>query len=223
MNINPGGMMSPKRGNDNLTSRQQELLDLLRETAERGGTSPSYREIGVALGIRSTNGVKVLVDALVRKGFLRPSEGRARGLELTASGRLSPAAGEGVAWVPLIGRVAAGAPILAEQNVEEMLPVDRSLLRGAESFALEVRGDSMVEAGILDGDIVFAEATAVARAGEMVVARVGEEATVKFFFPEAGQIRLQPANEHYAPILVDPSRDEFHIEGRVTGLLRRYR
>jgi len=215
--------MTPRRGNDNLTSRQQELLDLLREAAERGGATPSYREIGEQLAIRSTNGVKTLVDALVRKGFLRPNDGRARGLELTASGRQAPAAVDAVAWVPLIGRVAAGAPILAEQNVEELLPVDRSLLRGEESFALEVRGDSMVEAGILDGDIVFAQAIAAARAGEMVVARVGEEATVKFFFPEAGRIRLQPANERYAPILVDPAREDFHIEGRVTGLLRRYR
>lgn len=215
--------MTPRRSNDNLTSRQQELLDLLREDAERGGTTPSYREIGERLGIRSTNGVKTLVDALVRKGFLRPSEGRARGLELTASGRQGPPAGEAAAWVPLVGRVAAGAPILAVENVEEMISVDRSLLRGEESFALEVKGDSMVEAGILDGDIVFAQSAETARTGEMVVARVGDEATVKFYFPEAGRIRLQPANARYEPILVDPLLEDFHVVGRVTGLLRRYR
>lgn len=215
--------MTPRRINDNLTSRQQELLDLLRDESERGGAMPSYREIGEQLGIRSTNGVKTLVDALVRKGFLRPIEGRARGLELTASGRQGPPASGAVVWVPLIGRVAAGEPILAVENVEEMLPVDRSLLRGDESFALEVKGDSMVDAGILDGDIVFAQSTETARSGEMIVARVGEEATVKFYFPETRRIRLQPANARYDPILVDPLRQEFHVVGRVTGLLRRYR
>ncbi|MDP2359204.1 MAG: transcriptional repressor LexA [bacterium] len=216
--------MSPRGANDNLTSRQEELLAYLRQALEKGGTPPSYRELGERFGIKSTNGVKVLLDALERKGYLLRVAGRARALELTpaalAAGRILELS---VRSVPLLGRVAAGEPILAVEHVEEMLQVDTQLLRGDEHFALEVRGDSMVEAGILDGDLVFAQVQDSARAGDMVVALIGEEATVKFYFPEQDRIRLQPANARYEPLFVEGTSPEFRIAGKVTGLMRRYR
>jgi len=216
--------MSPRGTNENLTSRQEELLAFLRRVLEKGGAPPSYREIGERFGIRSTNGVKVLLDALERKGYLLRAAGRARALELTPA-----ALAEGlehtrpVRLVPLLGRVAAGEPILAVEHVEEMLQVDAQLLRSEEAFALEVRGDSMVEAGVLDGDVVFAQVQDSARAGDMVVALIGEDATVKFYFPEQGRVRLQPANPRYEPIWVEPGSPDFRIAGKVTGLMRRYR
>jgi repressor LexA len=218
--------MTPRNANDNLTSRQEEVLDYLRQALEKGGAPPSYREIGERFGIKSTNGVKVLLDALERKGYLQRVAGRARALELTDAARADSRAQLlelSVRSVPLLGRVAAGEPILAVEHVEETLQVDAQLLRGEENFALEVRGDSMVEAGILDGDLVFAQMQDSARAGDMVVALIGEEATVKFYFPETGRVRLQPANPRYEPIFVEPASPEFRIAGKVVGLMRRYR
>ncbi|MFA7330613.1 MAG: transcriptional repressor LexA [Candidatus Delongbacteria bacterium] len=216
--------MSPRGANDNLTSRQEEVLDYLRQALEKGGAPPSYRELGERFGIKSTNGVKVLLDALERKGYLQRVAGRARALELTTSALTDRRDLElSVRSVPLLGRVAAGEPILAVEHVEDMLQVDAQLLRGEENFALEVRGDSMVEAGILDGDLVFAQVQDSARAGDMVVALIGEEATVKFYFPEQERVRLQPANPRYEPIFVEPASPEFRIAGKVVGLMRRYR
>lgn len=216
--------MTPRNANDNLTSRQEEMLEYLRQALEKGGAPPSYREIGERFGIKSTNGVKVLLDALERKGYLQRVAGRARALELTASALAEARQVElNVRSVPLLGRVAAGEPILAVDHVEDMLQVDAQLLRGGDNFALEVQGDSMVEAGILDGDLVFAQVQDSARTGEMVVALIGEEATVKFYFPEQGRIRLQPANARYEPIYVNPTSPAFRIAGKVVGLMRRYR
>lgn len=215
--------MSPTSSNLNLTSRQEELLDDLRQSLEQGGAPPSYREIGERLGIRSTNGVKVLLDALEKKGYIRRSAGKARTLELTELGRRSNAGQEALSSIPLLGRVAAGEPILAVEHVEELIQVDPSWLRGEENFALEVKGDSMVEAGILDGDVVLAQVQESAMTGDMIVALIGDEATVKFYFPEKGGVRLQPANERYEPIRVDPGEQAFRIAGKVVGLMRRYR
>ena len=215
--------MSPRGGNDNLTSRQEEMLDFLRRELDKSGAPPSYREIGERLGIKSTNGVKMLLDALERKGYLRRVAGRARALELTPTALHLPGPERLVRSVPLLGRVAAGEPILAVGHVEDVLQVDAQMLRGEENFALEVRGDSMVEAGILDGDLVFAQVQDEARTGDMVVALIGEEATVKFYFPEQDRIRLQPANARYEPIWVEPASPEFRIAGKVIGLMRRYR
>ncbi len=211
--------MSPRQQNQNLTSRQEEVLRYIQEQVEEQGSPPSYREIGEQFGIRSTNGVKVILDALERKGHLRRRANRARSLEPVD---VPPTPKElGAVTVPLIGRVAAGDPILATGNVEDLLQVDASLVRQDDSFALEVHGESMVEAGILDGDIVVARVQDTARAGELVVALIGEEATVKFFFPEGDRVRLQPANGSYKPIIVDKASEEFRIAGKVTGLMRR--
>ncbi len=218
--------MTPRNTNEKLTTRQEEVLDFLRQALEKGGAPPSYRELGERFGIKSTNGVKVLLDALERKGYLQRVAGRARALELTDAARAEARAQLlefSVRQVPLLGRVAAGEPILAVEHVEDMLQVDAQLLRGEENFALEVRGDSMVEAGILDGDLVFAQVQPSARTGDMVVALVGEEATVKFYFPEQDRVRLQPANAQYEPIYVAADSPAFRIAGKVVGLMRRYR
>jgi repressor LexA len=215
--------MSPQAFNQNLTSRQEEILDYLRIALERGGAPPSYREIGERFGIRSTNGVKVLLDALEKKGFIRRLPGRARALELTSLARELWQEPQPTRSVPLLGRVAAGEPILAIEHQEDEIQVDPSWLKGENNFALEVRGDSMIEAGILDGDVVLAQLQETAMTGDMVVALIEDEATVKFYFPEKGRIRLQPANERYEPIWVNPGQESFRIAGKVVGLMRRYR
>jgi repressor LexA len=212
--------MFAKPGNTNLTSRQEEILKYLRDRLDTGN-APSYREIGEHFGIKSTNGVKVILDALERKGYLSRRANRARGIELTELSRTVEDSAA-VTFLPLLGRVAAGEPILAEQNIEGHIPVDSTMLRGDNNFALEVKGDSMIEAGIFDGDIVFAREQPTAITGEMIVAQINNEATVKFYFPETDRVRLQPANGNYQPIWVEHDSEEFRIVGKVTGLLRRY-
>ena len=214
--------MSPRPFNRNLTSRQEEVLDFVREVVEGGSAPPSYREIGEHFGIRSTNGVKVILDALERKGFLRRQANRARGIELTPLARERSNARIQALAIPLLGRVAAGDPILAAENLEGMVQVDSRMLHGEADFALEVRGDSMTDAGILDGDVVIARIQETALTGDLVVAVIGDEATVIFFFPDGGRVRLQPANERYKPLWVDRESADFRIAGKVVGLLRRF-
>jgi repressor LexA len=213
--------MSPRHSNQNLTTRQEEVLRYLCDILDGNGLPPSYREIGAHFGIRSTNGVKVVLDALERKGFIRRHGGRARGIEVLIQAGVEAKESQGV-QVPLIGRVAAGEPILALEHVEDQLQVDPQFLRGDDNFALEVKGESMIEAGIFDGDIVFAQSQESAATGDMVVAIIDDEATVKFYFPEGEKVRLQPANERYEPILVHRQSGAFRIAGKVVGLMRRY-
>jgi repressor LexA len=212
--------MGPKTSNLNLTTRQEEILKYLADLAENKGLSPSYREIGEHFGIRSTNGVKVVLDALEKKGFIRRHAGRARGIEVLK--QLPDVVECKPNLVPLLGRVAAGDPILAIEHAEEQIQVDPQFLRGENNFALEVKGDSMIEAGIFDGDIVLAQSQASAATGDLVIALVDDEATVKFYFPEGDRIRLQPANELYEAIIVDRHSGTFRLAGKVVGLMRRY-
>ncbi len=213
--------MTPGPRNRNLTSRQEDVLWFLRDQLEARGVPPTYREIGERFDIRSTNGVKAILDALEDKGYLKREANRARSLELTASALALTEGAESVT-VPLLGRVAAGEPILATGNLEGYIQVDGSLARPEECFALSVRGDSMISAGILEGDTVIARIQDNAMSGDMVVAMIGEEATVKFFFPEGPRVRLQPANERYEPILVDRASPELKVLGKVIGLTRQY-
>ncbi len=207
--------------NRNLTSRQEDVLRYLREQLENRGGPPSYRELGEHFDIRSTNGVKALLDALENKGYLVRRANKARSLELTMEGLALTEGAESHA-IPLLGRVAAGEPILATGNLERYIQVDSELIDHRDSFALHVRGDSMVEAGILDGDLVIARSQESAMTGDMVVAILEDEATVKFYFPEGERVRLQPANARYEPILVDRKSPEFRIAGKVIGLMRSY-
>lgn len=218
-----------------LTDRQQQVLRYIRESITERGYPPTLREIGAHMGIRSTNGVNDHLRALERKGYLTREDMKSRALrpiDLDGLGDgVAPAndAGDdaGTVAIPLVGRIAAGAPILAEEQVEDRLKIDRNLLpslRGsaADVFALRVQGDSMIEAGVFSGDIIFVRKQSTAQKGEMVAALIGDEATVKYYHPERDYIRFQPANAAMAPILVRAS--DFKptmLLGVVVGVFRR--
>jgi repressor LexA len=206
------------------SKRQNDVLDYIAETIEARGLPPSYREIGDALGIASTNGVSDHVKALIKKGYLKKLEGApgaARGIQLTAKSR-SMHANDNFIEIPLLGHVAAGTPMLAEENHERTINFDSELLRGdGPTYALRVRGDSMIEEGIHDGDMVIVRQQATARNGDIVVALVDGEATVKYFFHEGKRIRLQPANSAMDPIFVGPEQTTL-IQGTVAGVIRVY-
>jgi repressor LexA len=208
-----------------LSPRQNDVLSFVAQTIERRGLPPSYREIGDALGIASTNGVSDHVKALVKKGYLRKIEGApggvARGIQLTSKAKSLYSTDEMV-YVPLVGHVAAGQPILAEEHHERTLAFDASLFKpGGASFALKVRGESMIEEGIHDGDYVIVRQQSTARNGDIVVALVEGEATVKYYFHEGERIRLEPANSAMSPIFVGADQETL-IQGIVAGVFRVY-
>jgi repressor LexA len=206
-----------------MTQRQQEVLRYIRQHVAAHGYPPSIREIGLEFNIRSTNGVRGILQALERKGEIKRRALLSRGIELMhpqvryGGGQAIPE----MTRVPIIGRVAAGAPLLAEQNVEGTIALDRDLLSGDNTFALRVKGDSMVGAGIFDGDLVFARPQGDFRRGDIVVAVIGEEATVKYYYPDNGHIRLEPANRFFGPIVVERSTPGFYIAGKVVGVFRK--
>jgi repressor LexA len=208
-----------------LSPRQRDVLDFISSTLAHRQVPPTYREIGDALGIASTNGVADHVKALIKKGYLKKIDpgpdgaGVARGLQLTdKAGSKRRGA---VVSVPLVGHVAAGQPILAEENYERALHLDRGLVPDGVIFALRVRGESMIEEGIHDGDFVIVKQQSTARNGDIVVALVDGDATVKHFFREGPRIRLQPANSDMEPIYVDASNTTL-IQGLVVGVYRTY-
>lgn len=229
-----------------LTAKQHELIRFIQERLEETGISPSFEEMKEALDLKSKSGVHRLISALEERGFIRRLPNRARALEViknpedsTPIPRSTPAiaandavASAGVAAkpapepandvidIPLHGRIAAGAPIEALEG-QSSLPVPAALLGPGEHYALEVSGDSMIEAGIFDGDFALVRRTNTARDGEIVVALVrGEEATLKYLHKDGGLVRLDPANATYDPQVYGP--DEVEVQGKLAGLLRRY-
>lgn len=213
---------------DELTERQLAILGFIARHIAQKRFPPTIREIGEGMGIRSTNGVNDHLKALERKGFLERGEMKSRALVPTerawrALGAEPPAsaaaANDDLVEVPLVGRVAAGAPILAEENLEATLRVDPSLLGTAGSrsgvFALRVRGDSMIGDGILDGDLLFVRRQATASPGQIVVVMIEGEATVKRYYPEGDRIRLQPSNPRLEPIYLRP---EQHRASEIVGI-----
>ena len=206
---------------DDISPRQADVLEYIRRAVEERGFPPTYREIGDALGISSTNGVADHVKALVKKGYLRKADGgAARGLQLTAMSTAMTDAP--MLEVPILGNVAAGLPILADENHDGSLQLGRDMVPGdGPTFALRVRGESMIEEGIHDGDYVIVRQQQNARNGDMVVALVDDEATVKFFFREGNRIRLQPAHPTMAPIFVDATQQAV-IQGKVVAVFRVY-
>lgn len=225
-----------------LTAKQHELIRFIQQRLEETGISPSFEEMKEALDLKSKSGVHRLISALEERGFLRRLPNRARALEvirepgdttparsapasdnvvpMPAPAARAPAAANDVIELPLHGRIAAGAPIEALEG-QSTLPVPAALLGPGEHYALEVSGDSMVEAGIFDGDFALVKRTSTARDGEIVVALVrGEEATLKYLRKEGGQVRLDPANAAYDPQFYRP--DEVEVQGKLAGLLRRY-
>lgn len=208
-----------------LSPRQKEVLEFIEARLRQNGVTPSYREIGDALGIRSTNGVSDHVRALERKGYLTRVGGRgaARSIRLTQSVVAEPPSinEEQLVGVPLLGRIAAGQPITAEQDHENTFFLDRTLVPFEEVFALTVRGESMIEDGIFDGDYVFVRRTATCRDGEIAAVMVDGEATVKRVFFEGPRLRLVPSNPEMEDILVTRDSGEVRIVGVVVGVYRR--
>lgn len=212
-----------------ITRRQREVLDQIELATQQHGRPPTLRELATTMGVHSTNGIRDHLRILEVKGYLRRDPNISRGLQVvqTHSAPTSAAAAADrqdarqVIAVPLLGRVAAGAPILAEENIEDTLYLDKFFVREGDLFALQVKGDSMINAGIFDGDYVFVRQQPVANRGECVVALIGEEATVKTFQPEANHIRLQPENDHMEPIIVHRNDPSFRLVGKVCAVLRK--
>ena len=198
-----------------LTPRQREIWDYLLAYVEQHGYPPTVREIGQAVGLASPSTVHAHLANLERAGLLKRDPTKPRALELIARERAE------AHKLPLLGQVAAGTPLLAEENIDDYLAVPEPLSRGGEEFLLRVKGDSMTGAGILDGDILVVRRQESASNGEIVVALAGEdesagEATVKRFFLESGRVRLQPENDAFEPIYAD----YVQILGKVTGVFR---
>jgi len=212
--------LNKKRKVRPLTQRQQQVLELIAEELQINGRPPTLREIGARLNIGSTNAVRSLLSALEKKGYVKRKAYLSRGIELLKK-PFNVEMG-GVVNIPIIGSVAAGQPLLAEENIEGNLLLDRDMFRANDGFALRVNGQSMIESGIHDGDIVLARPNLPIEDGSIIVVLIGEEATVKHFYPERDRIRLEPANPHFGPIIVEKNTPGFHIAGKVVGLYRRY-
>lgn len=202
---------------DRLTPRQEEILRWIREFLEDAGFPPTRAEIARGLGFRSANAAEEHLRALARKGAVELLPGASRGIRLAA--RRPPGAPSGS--LPLVGRVAAGSPVLAEENIEDICRVDPRLFSPRADYLLRVVGESMRDAGILDGDLLAVHRTPEAHDGQVVVARLADEVTVKRFRRRGGTIHLLPDNPDFAPIVVDPDRADLSIEGIGVGLLRR--
>lgn len=194
---------------ENINDKQKAIFEYIKEIISQRGVAPSVREIGEAVGLRSTSSVQYNLNVLENAGYIKRDANLKRTIRISGSA-------ENITHVPLVGTVTAGLPILATQQIEDYIAV--SGVKGNNLFALNVKGDSMLNAGIYDGDIVIVEQTPVADNGEIVVALIGEEATVKRFYKEKGRFRLQPENDKYQPIIVD----ECIILGRVKTLIRNY-
>ncbi len=201
-----------------LTPRQTKILLAIKEAMETNGYPPSMREIGEAAGLSSPSSVKYQLEALESKGWIRRDPSRGRALEVLTPGdeRFEDIKPERTHIVPLVGRIAAGGPILAEQNVEELFPLPASLVGEGELFMLKVVGDSMIDAAICDGDYVVIRSQKDANKGEIVAAMIDGEATVKTLSKKNGQIWLLPANDNYQPI----DGNQAEILGVVTAVLR---
>ena len=201
-----------------LTPRQTKILLAIKEAMETNGYPPSMREIGEAAGLSSPSSVKYQLEALESKGWIRRDPSRGRALEVLTPGdeRFEDIKPERTHNVPLVGRIAAGGPILAEQNVEELFPLPASLVGEGDLFMLKVVGDSMIDAAICDGDYVVIRSQKDANKGEIVAAMIDGEATVKTLSKKNGQIWLLPANDNYQPI----DGNQAEILGVVTAVLR---
>ncbi|MGQ0507789.1 MAG: transcriptional repressor LexA [Myxococcaceae bacterium] len=213
---------------EELTDRQREILNFIVKETENRGFPPTIREIGEEMNISSTNGVNDHLKALERKGYLNRGEQQSRSLVPTKRARMVLGIGQrkdvSMIEVPVLGRVAAGAPLLATENIQDSVKIDSFLLggNGKEVFALKVKGESMIDDGIFNGDYIFVRKTPSSAPGDIVVALIEDEATVKRYYPEGDRIRFQPANATMQPIYVH--KNEFRstmILGNVIGVYRK--
>jgi len=196
---------------EKMSKTRQKVFDYIKETIDERGFAPSVREICKAVGVKSTSTVQYHLNALAEGGLIERGDANQK-RSITIAGRSRRAN-----YVPLVGTVTAGQPILAVESIEDYIPVPINSA-GRELFALHVKGDSMINAAISDGDLVIVEKTPVAENGEIVVALIDDEATVKRFYKENGHFRLQPENDNYEPIIVD----ELAVLGKVIALIRNY-
>lgn len=194
-----------------LTERQRNILQFLKRYVSRRGYPPTLREIAQNFRIKWTQGIEKHLRALQKKGYIKRSSG-ARSIEIMgfSQGRS----------IPVVGTIAGGKPILAEENIEKTFALSQDLLSGKDNYFLKVEGDSMREAGILDGDYVLVRPQSMAEKGEIVAASIGDEATVKYFFPEKNRVILKPANSDFEPLVLNEGSDDFKILGKVTLVLR---
>ena len=213
-----------------LKEREQRILDYMKEEIKTKGYPPTVREIGAALGIKSTSTTHKDIESLVRQGYLVKDPSKPRALMVVdphsdrkktpvPAGDVSALDRTDVVEIPVVGRVAAGTPILAEENIEDTFPIPARYAAGGTSYMLKVRGESMIEAGIMDGDLILVQQQENAQNGEIVVAMIDgfeSEATVKTFYNEGDHIRLQPENHTMSPILVK----DVKILGKVKGVFR---
>jgi repressor LexA len=209
-----------------LTARQEQVLAFIRQSITERGYPPTLREIGAHMGIRSTNGVNDHLRALERKGYLTREDMKSRALRPRDMNLGAPKKARSddpnMVDVPILGRVAAGMPLYADEHLLDTVRIDQSLLKSGEIFGLRVVGDSMIDAGIMNGDYVFVRKQATANRGDIVVALIGDEATVKRYYPERDYVRFQPENKSMAPILVRAT--DFKptmLLGVVVGVYRR--
>jgi len=205
-----------------ISARQREILDLILSTVQERGYPPSVREIGEAVGLNSPSTVHSHLSSLVKAGYLRRDPSKPRAIEVTAPGRAQPDLRRApVRDVPLLGRIAAGSPLLAEEDIEDILPLPTQLVGNDPVFMLRVQGDSMIEAGIFDGDLVVVRRQADADDGDIVAALIdGEEATIKRLRRSPGKVILLPENPAYEPMVFT---DGVQLLGRVVAVLRRLR
>ncbi|HMN23645.1 MAG TPA: transcriptional repressor LexA [Ignavibacteriaceae bacterium] len=208
-----------------LTDRQEDILKFIQQFLQENGYPPTLREIGKRFDISSTFGVKRHLDALTKKGYLNILSNASRGISITRDEFESPTTINideinNINKIPIVGRVAAGSPITAEENIEGSIVIDPGFLKkDADSFALKVKGDSMIDAGIFEGDLVIISPKAITANGDIIVARIEDEVTVKIYENKKQQIRLIPQNKSYEPIVIK-NKNEFSIVGKVTGVLR---
>ena len=207
-----------------LTDRQEEILKFINSYREVNGFPPTIREIARQFGMSSTFGVKKHLDALVKKGYLHIESNASRGISTLQSNEPASStifeSNDIFNRIPVIGRVAAGTPILAEENIEGSIVIDPTLAsKSGNAFALKVKGDSMINAGIFDGDFVIVEPQKEAKSGDIVVALIDDEATVKTFERKNDKVRLLPQNDSYNPIDVT-NKENFSLVGRVKGIVR---
>lgn len=202
-----------------LTQRQAEILSFIRKFLKENGVPPTHSEIATQFGLKGTYGVRQHLRLMEKKGYLRLSQGKARGIRLTSA--ISSLHDQEIHEIPLIGRIAAGQPVLAVENVEDHLKISAGVFQGKDLFALRVQGDSMINAGIKSGDIAIINQQPEVHNGEIAAVLIDDEATLKRVMLEQNRVRLKAENDHFQDIVITSETDRrFCIAGRFVGLIR---
>jgi len=201
---------------EKLTPKQERVFVFVQKYREKWGYPPTVREITENLGLAGPNSAKKFLDLLERKGWIRRTAKSSRAIEI-----LDKTQGPEPVRIPLVGNIQAGTPILAIENIEENIAVDPRLVKDKAAFFLRVRGNSMIEAHIMDGDLALVRPQETVEQGEIAAVRIGDEATIKYFFKEENEIRLVPANPEMYPIRIRENREDVRVIGKITGIVRR--